>query len=80
MKKLLLLLFITLFSLLPNFSAASIPNEISNVHPTQEVVYVTKSGSKYHKESCHHLRKSKIKMNKSDAKSAGYSACSVCKP
>lgn len=46
----------------------------------EQVVYVTKTGKKYHKGSCHHLRKSKIKMKIAKAKELGYTACAVCKP
>ena len=42
------------------------------------IVYVTKTGEKYHKPSCSYLRKSKIQMNLSDAKAQGYTPCSRC--
>lgn len=42
-------------------------------------VYVTKTGSKYHRAGCRYL-KSKISKSKSDAIAQGYSACSVCNP
>ena len=48
---------------------------------TEEVtVYVTKTGTKYHRESCRHLSKSKIQISLKDAKAKGYTACKVCKP
>lgn len=80
MKKLLLFLLILSFSLTPTFPAHRDLEHIAYVHPVQEVVYVTKSGSKYHKGTCHYLKKSKIKTTKTEAKNAGYSPCSVCKP
>ena len=80
MKRLLLLLLFISFSLSPSFSGTPLPAPITHLHPVQETVYITKTGSKYHKESCHHLRRSKIKIKKAAAKNAGYSACSVCKP
>lgn len=43
-------------------------------------VYVTRTGSKYHRGSCQYLRKSKIPMSKVDAVSGGYGAGSRCKP
>ena len=43
------------------------------------VVYVTRTGEKYHRSSCQYLRKSKIPMALSDAKRS-YSPCSVCRP
>jgi len=43
-------------------------------------VYITKTGSKYHRDGCHYLSKSKIavSLNKLDTKK--YSPCSSCKP
>lgn len=43
-------------------------------------VYITKTGSKYHRGSCSTLRYSKIKVTLANAKSRGYSACKICKP
>ena len=43
-----------------------------------ETVYITKTGSKYHRDGCRYLRKSQIAISLSDAKNRGYSACSVC--
>ena len=45
-----------------------------------QTVYVTKTGSKFHKSSCRYLKSSKITISLSDAKEKGYTACSVCKP
>jgi len=42
-------------------------------------VYVTKSGSKYHRDSCRYLSKSKKAMTLAEA-SARYSPCKGCKP
>ena len=43
-------------------------------------VYVTKTGKKYHVESCRYLRSSKIPITLESAKSQGYDPCSVCSP
>ena len=43
-------------------------------------VYITKSGSKYHRTGCRYLRSSKIKKTLKWARSHGYGACKVCKP
>ncbi|QAA82721.1 hypothetical protein EI546_13770 [Aequorivita sp. H23M31] len=80
MKRLLFLFLFLSFGILPGFAPPSILSNSTYIHPVNEVVYITKSGTKYHRGSCHHLKKSKIKTNKSDAKTAGYTACSVCKP
>lgn len=45
---------------------------------TEETVYITTSGSKYHRSGCSYLRKSQIAISLSDAKSRGYTACSRC--
>jgi len=43
------------------------------------IVYVTKTGSKYHREGCQYLRQSKIPMPLSQAASR-YGPCSRCRP
>lgn len=43
-------------------------------------VYITDTGLKYHRGSCRYLKKSKIKISRSDAIARGYKACKVCKP
>lgn len=42
-------------------------------------VYITRTGSKYHRSGCSYL-KSKIAIEKKDAIAQGYTACSRCKP
>ena len=44
------------------------------------VVYVTKTGEKYHTERCSSLKSSKIAIALEDAVSKGYEPCKVCKP
>ncbi|WP_027399174.1 hypothetical protein [Anaerovorax odorimutans] len=43
-------------------------------------VYITKTGSKYHRDGCRYLRQSKISISKSEAINQGYTPCSVCNP
>lgn len=45
-----------------------------------ETVYITKTGSKYHRSDCGYLKKSKIAIVKSKAISRGFDGCSRCKP
>lgn len=45
----------------------------------EEIVYVTRTGSKYHRGSCRYLRKSQIPMKLSDAV-LSFGPCSVCQP
>jgi micrococcal nuclease len=42
-------------------------------------VYITKTGTKYHRENCRHLSGSKIAISIEDAR-AKYEACKTCKP
>lgn len=46
----------------------------------ETTVYVTKTGSKYHRVDCRYLKKSKIETTLSAAKGQGYEPCSVCNP
>ncbi len=80
MKKILFLFIFLFFSLTPSFSGALTPENIDYSYPVNQVVYVTKIGNKYHKNSCKYLKKSKIETTKTTAKRDGYTACSVCKP
>ena len=43
------------------------------------VVYVTRSGKKYHRASCSYLRKSQIPISLSEARGQ-YGPCSRCRP
>ena len=45
-----------------------------------QIVYVTDTGSKYHRYGCRYLKDSCIPMSLSDAKANGYTPCSVCSP
>ena len=47
---------------------------------TEQVVYVTKSGTKYHLGSCSHLSKSKIEKSLAEAKAQNYEPCKTCNP
>lgn len=60
----------------PNEAAAPQKTETQEKEIT---VYITKTGSKYHRSGCQYLSKSKIAISLSDAKS-GYGACSKCNP
>ena len=51
-----------------------------NTVTDSDYVYITQSGSKYHRSDCQYLSKSKIKILRSEVKDNGYTACSVCKP
>lgn len=60
--------------------------ESDNTPPPDEpkandyTVYITKTGTKYHRAGCRYLKDSKIPIKKSEAISRGYTPCSVCRP
>ena len=43
-------------------------------------VYITRTGSKYHRSYCSYLRQSKFAISLKEAKYEGYTPCSRCKP
>lgn len=45
-----------------------------------QTVYITKSGTKYHKSGCNYLKSSKYPITLEEAIDRGYTPCSVCKP
>lgn len=51
-----------------------------SVSLTAQTVYITKTGSKYHEQSCSSLRYSSEPINLSDAVNGGYTPCSKCNP
>lgn len=63
----------------PSTSTQSAETEATS-EPTTSVVYVTETGTKYHRAGCSYLKKSSIQMSKQDAISKGYTACSKCNP
>ncbi len=49
-------------------------------HQTSETVYITASGTKFHRGDCYHLHASKIAISRKEAMEKGYTACSQCNP
>jgi hypothetical protein len=47
---------------------------------SEVTVYGTRTGSKYHRDGCRYLSKSKIPMTLKQAKERGLTPCSVCNP
>jgi phosphatidylserine/phosphatidylglycerophosphate/cardiolipin synthase-like enzyme len=45
-----------------------------------DTVYITSSGTKYHRLGCRYLKKGGTAISRADAESQGYAPCSVCKP
>jgi len=79
MKHLLLAIFVAFSSLFApqSINAHSI---LIKVVPKEKVVYITRTGAKYHLGTCRYLRQSKIKITKKEAINSGYTACKVCQP
>ncbi len=48
--------------------------------PKPDIVYITRTGERYHRGSCHYLSRSKIPIERSEAIRRGYTPCKVCKP
>ena len=53
---------------------------VSVLFAEDPIVYITKTGTKYHTASCSYLRKSKIPISLSDAIRQGYTPCNRCNP
>ena len=52
-------------------------NQINNI---EKVVYIAKTGKKYHLENCRTLRGEKEAVDLNEAIKNGYEACKVCNP
>lgn len=50
----------------------------SSNYTVGQTVYITNTGSKYHRYGCRYLHSSCISISLSNAQNYGYSACSVC--
>jgi len=48
--------------------------------PAKVLVYVTKSGTKYHLENCQHLKNGQSEISLADAVQRKYEPCAKCKP
>ena len=48
--------------------------------PVAQGVYITRTGSKYHRANCSYLRQSSIPIGLSEAQGSGYTPCSRCNP
>ena len=52
----------------------------SSSYNNSYTVYITNTGSKYHRGSCHYLRYSSYAISVNDARASGYDPCKVCNP
>jgi competence protein ComEC len=71
----------------PNTTSNPAPGTSESVAPEKPadsngdvIVYITKTGTKYHIDGCQYLSNSKIPISLSDAIDEGYAPCSKCNP
>lgn len=69
MKKKIAIVLLVLFAIAVAFAA-----------PGSTIVYITKTGAKYHREVCSSLKKSKIAVTLQEAVNLGYEPCKICHP
>lgn len=77
-KTYLLLLFLAFVSHPLRSSFAGVYTHISQRKDV--IVYITRTGEKYHRDNCRYLRQSKISISKKEATRQRYTACKVCTP
>lgn len=53
---------------------------LAAVNLSAQTVYITKTGTKYHKSDCRYLSQSKIAIDLAESVDRGYTPCSVCGP
>ncbi|MDD5017792.1 MAG: hypothetical protein PHO15_06820 [Eubacteriales bacterium] len=56
------------------------PTDITGYYANEDIVYVTESGTKYHKQDCSYLTSSKIPVSLEQAIQEGKKPCSRCFP
>ncbi len=61
-------------------SSNTVSKPVESSQKLENVVYVTKSGKKYHRSTCRCAAKATRSMPRSEAEALGYGACGVCKP
>ena len=52
----------------------------NKINDAEKIVYIAKTGKKYHLENCRTLRGEKEAIDLNEAIKNGYEACKVCKP
>lgn len=59
-------------------SGAASQQNISSSSESGQTVYITRTGSKYHRNGCQYLSRSQIPISLGEARAEGYTACSRC--
>ena len=63
-----------------SFGILTADDEGLDLEPKGGMVFITRTGIRYHKGSCRYLRKSRIPIEIGEAEGKGYTPCKVCKP
>jgi hypothetical protein len=58
----------------------AVQKETVQKETVQDVVYITRTGKRYHRDGCRYLSKSKIQIDRDHAIQEGYTPCKVCRP
>lgn len=61
-------------------TAAPVRSLAPSRRQVEETFYITRTGARYHRSSCHHLRRSAYPITRTDAEAQGYTPCRVCYP
>ncbi len=54
--------------------------ETKETEKAERIVYITKTGEKYHTKYCMHIKLSRIEVTYDEAIRRNYTPCSVCNP
>jgi len=61
-------------------SSKTVSKQVESSQKIESVVYVTRTGKKYHRSTCRYAAKATRSMPRSEAEALGYGACGICKP
>lgn len=76
----LLFLALACSALQPTNTLEASAASLTDPQRKEVTVYITDTGTKYHRAGCVHLRRSSHPLALSEAKRQGYEPCKVCKP
>ena len=63
-----------------NRTSSTVSKPVVSSQKVENVVYITRTGKKYHRSSCRYAAKATRSMPRSEAEALGCGACGVCKP
>lgn len=62
------------------YVSAELLQEEAPSRAAQTIVYITRTGTKYHEKGCRHLRNSQFSMTLEEVLEKSYEPCKVCRP